>query len=48
MDDVAVVDDVHMGARLARPPARQRQVAGAAEEEFEAVIVEGARRGGGR
>ena len=40
MDNVAVVDDVDMGARLARPPARQGQVAGAAEEEFEAVVIE--------
>ena len=37
---MAVVDDMRIGSRLACAPARQGQVMGSAEEEFEAVVVE--------
>ena len=37
---MAVVDDMDIGAGRAGPSARQGQDAGAAEEEFEAVVVD--------
>ena len=40
MDDVAVVDDMNVGAVLPGPAAWQGQDAGAREEEFEPVVVE--------